>query len=688
MAGFAPVDFGNALASGIGASSALRDSRRKADLYRREEESQKYIEPALAGDTGAFGKLAAANPQAASSVATMMGRLDEKKKAQLKEAVDYTTQAGIAILSASPEARAGAYQMARTDAQQRGMDISKWPTQWGPSTESWLKFNVDKARPYKDYFEQQQGQPQPIGPGGPSAAPTATPSAGGDPAAAIASIESGGKYDAVGPVADGKGSRAYGKYQIMDFNVGPWTQEVLGKPMSPQEFLANPQAQDAVFKAKFGQYQQKYGPEGAARAWFAGEGGMNNPGAKDVLGTSVADYGAKFTKAMGGPQPATGAPVQLAGGGAAPPIAGGQGDSMPGQAPGQMPLPPEVRGVQLPPGARMMGIKGVPVVKDGVVLIQKQDGSLDWVPLPQRKDPGQGAGMFPGNSVEANALNQMVARGILTEQQALDLAAGKAITDPSTGQIIWKRPSELVGGPPAAPAGPSTAPSAPTSGVPLTPPKAGANLSPGEKKVDEKFAAEYADFVASGGYADVQKQLGQLQEVATKLERGQGLTGPIVGNIPEGIRRVTNPSAVAAREAVEEVVQRNLRIVLGAQFTEKEGERLIQRSFNPALSESENAKRVRNLITQIQAAAQAKVDAARYYEENGTLKGWKGKMPSLSDFNPDGGGKSEPSASRGAPTGPADKGRLLFDARKAIEQGAPRDAVIQRLKEMGVEEQP
>lgn len=146
---------------------------------------------------------------------------------------------------------------------------------------------------------------------------------------AISGIESGGNYGQVGPQTK-TGDRAYGKYQVMGANIPQWTQEVLGKPMTPQQFLANPQAQDAVFDAKFGQYAQKYGPDGAARAWFAGEGGMNNPNARDVLGTTVQKYADRFNAAMGGQgaAPPTVAP-QGASGAAAMPTAGAPATSVP-----------------------------------------------------------------------------------------------------------------------------------------------------------------------------------------------------------------------------------------------------------------------------------------------------------------------------------------------------------------------
>src|SRR5689334_16938911 len=114
----------------------------------------------------------------------------------------------------------------------------------------------------------------------------------------ISAIESGGNYGILGPVTK-SGDRAYGKYQVMGNNIGPWSEEILGKKLSPQEFLADPAAQDAVFQGKFGQYAEKYGPEGAAQAWFGGPGSVGKLDRKDQLGTSVGDYSKRFMAGLG-----------------------------------------------------------------------------------------------------------------------------------------------------------------------------------------------------------------------------------------------------------------------------------------------------------------------------------------------------------------------------------------------------
>lgn len=159
--------------------------------------------------------------------------------------------------------------------------------------------------------------------------------------------------------------------------------------------------------------------------------------------------------------------------------------------------------------------------------------------------------------------------------------------------------------------------------------------SGGQGALDTAFAKDYADWVAGGGYADVEKQLGQLRGASQALATDTSLTGPFVGMMPDRMRNITNPQAMAVRDQVLEVVQRNLRMILGPQFTEREGAMLMRRAYNEQQPAAENKTRVDRLITQIEAAAKAKANAAQYFEQHGTLQGWKGKLPSLSDFNPD-----------------------------------------------------
>ena len=64
---------------------------------------------------------------------------------------------------------------------------------------------------------------------------------------------------------------------------------------------------------------------------------------------------------------------------------------------------------------------------------------------------------------------------------------------------------------------------------------------------------------------------------------------------------------------------------MGAQFTEIEGKMLMDRAYNPLLSQAENAKRVRRLLGEIKSAKQSKEAMARYWKENnGSLVGYTG----------------------------------------------------------------
>ena len=151
-------------------------------------------------------------------------------------------------------------------------------------------------------------------------------------------------------------------------------------------------------------------------------------------------------------------------------------------------------------------------------------------------------------------------------------------------------------------------------------------LSKGQESVDQKFATELVNFKLKGGFRNIEKSLEQLTEARDELASGKNLTGFVQGQT-KFFREIFNPESIAVQEAIEEVTQKNLKLILGGQFSEREGKQLIERAFNPRLSEAENFKRVDRLVRQIAGAAQAKREAIEFFEANNqSLLGFEGKL--------------------------------------------------------------
>lgn len=118
---------------------------------------------------------------------------------------------------------------------------------------------------------------------------------------AIAAVESrgSGDYLAVGPVVKKgsyKGQRAYGRYQVMEGNIAPWTKQALGKSMSKEEFLEDEGAQDAVAAHQLQKSKDKFGTwEDAASVWFSGRPVKSAGNASDGY-TTVPEYITKFRR--------------------------------------------------------------------------------------------------------------------------------------------------------------------------------------------------------------------------------------------------------------------------------------------------------------------------------------------------------------------------------------------------------
>lgn len=100
--------------------------------------------------------------------------------------------------------------------------------------------------------------------------------------------ESGGNYKAVGVWVGG--DRAYGRYQVMGANIPSWTAKYYGRRLTPQEYLNNSAAQDAVVRGVLGGYVKKYGYRGAASAWYSGNPNLHNSTRPQPGGPSIKGY--------------------------------------------------------------------------------------------------------------------------------------------------------------------------------------------------------------------------------------------------------------------------------------------------------------------------------------------------------------------------------------------------------------
>lgn len=624
MAGVTFPDFLGTIAK----ASAIENAAAQRDWLDEDRRAKSEIAPlipkALQGDREALDKIGARHPDTLMKITPLLERADAATRARAKETAEWTTKAAMGVLSLPEAERPAAYQAALADGQRLGYKIDM-PPQYDRAVEGRLRMVVNQARSVSDFLKSQGEGVTFAPPAGGAPAPGGADRAAG----AIAGIESGGKYDAVGPVANSKGNRAYGKYQVMDFNVGPWTQEVLGQAMTPQQFLASPQAQDAVFKAKFGQYVQKHGsPEAAARAWFAGEGGMNNPGATDVLGTSVQGYGQKFAQAYGtgasgpGPQIAQGDNTR----------ADGSGTPLP---PAQQALAP-LRGLQIPPGARVALQGGIPIVKDGNVLYIDANGAWGAAPLPSRAVPKErqapagyeftpegGLAPIPGGPADP------------ARQRAERVPQGYRLG--ADGQSL-----EFI---PGGPADPAIAKKA----QPMTEGQANAALYADRMRAAEKVIL--------------------ANESAGQSALGKGLELVPGGNYlqSEGYQLYEQ----ARRDFINAVLRRESGAVISdAEFANAEKQYFPRPGDKPDVLK-QKAENRRIAIEGISRAA------GSTYKPAAETPAAPAPAPTPAPQQP------APQTPRGA-----DRGKVLFDARDAIAKGAPRDKVIERLRSMGIEDEP
>lgn len=164
-----------------------------------------------------------------------------------------------------------------------------------------------------------------------------------------------------------------------------------------------------------------------------------------------------------------------------------------------------------------------------------------------------------------------------------------------------------------------------------------AKLKPSEyqKIIDREGAKDAAKWQTKDKFL-TQSKLKALDDVIQKLDTRGDISGAGVGlmeNIPlvgSQIRKTFLPTSVQVQQDIELAIQETLKDTLGAQFAEREGMRIFERTFDPSLPESVNKERAMRLANNLKNIARARAAQAEYIAKNKTLDGYEGLV-----INPD-----------------------------------------------------
>lgn len=149
-----------------------------------------------------------------------------------------------------------------------------------------------------------------------------------------------------------------------------------------------------------------------------------------------------------------------------------------------------------------------------------------------------------------------------------------------------------------------------------------AKLTDGQRTFDREFAKDYNEWT-DGGETTALNEIDKLKSVANQLRGGKVTTGMFTGLLGD---RLTSNKLLGARSDVQSSIMNSLRPILGAQFTEKEGERVIKNTWNEADSTANNLSRIDRLISNLEARAAGKNRKSAEFAKYGTLSNYIDKV--------------------------------------------------------------
>lgn len=149
----------------------------------------------------------------------------------------------------------------------------------------------------------------------------------------------------------------------------------------------------------------------------------------------------------------------------------------------------------------------------------------------------------------------------------------------------------------------------------------------GEKVLDREFAKEYNKW-ETGGKVDFVENKKIFDEAIKDLSKDakgriKTPTGPWAGTKALLSTPLVDTDAEALQDRVRKAINGMLRATLGAQFTEKEGERIFDQTFKVTRDPEDNIKNMKTELAKIEGRAKLLEEQGNYFRKEKTLSGYE-----------------------------------------------------------------
>ncbi len=159
----------------------------------------------------------------------------------------------------------------------------------------------------------------------------------------------------------------------------------------------------------------------------------------------------------------------------------------------------------------------------------------------------------------------------------------------------------------------------------------GETLTPFQTKTSEDLAEPMNKWRTSGKQ-QAEGNLEQYNKQIAGLKSGEITTrglldyAPSFFGIQDATRALFRPLDQQAVDRMNQIVFQGLRGTLGAQFTQREAERLVAASYNPKLPEEQNIERIQASADILERTIRAKNDLMAHMDAGGNIGNYKGLM--------------------------------------------------------------